>query len=167
MAALLALSSSLFSFLGGTVFRLVFGEVMAFFNKRIDHAHELAMLDKQLAADERRAQLQQAAAKQQAELGIQVIAAQREAAADALDGEAFLFGVKATAIQTGVKIIDGWNAAIRPGVATWAIVMLSLEAFGWLTMLGGAKELSDGTREVISAALGLFLADRSLARRGK
>lgn len=167
MTALLALSSSLFSFLGGTVFRLVFGEIMSFLNKRIDHQHELAMMDKQLAADERRAELQQAAAKQQAELGLQVIATQREAVADQLDGEAFLFGVKATAIQTGIRLIDGWNAAIRPGVATWAVVMLTIEALGWLSVFGGAKELSAGTREVISAALGLFLASRDLARRGK
>lgn len=167
MTALLTLSGSLFSFLGGTVFRLVFGEVMSFLNKRIDHAHELAMMDKQLAADERRAQLQQAAAEQQAKLGIQMIEAQREAAADLLDGETFLMGVKATTIQTGIKIIDAWNAAIRPGVATWAIVMLTIEALGWLSVFGGGQELSADTREVISAALGLFLADRSLARRGK
>lgn len=167
LTALLALSGSLFSFLGGTVFRLVFGEVMAFLNKRIDHQHELAMMDKQLAADERRAQLQQAAAAQQAELGIKVIEAQREAAAELLDAETFMMGVKATTIQTGIRLIDAWNASIRPGVATWAIVMLTIEAMGWLAFFGGAPELSDGTREVISAALGLFLADRSLARRGK
>lgn len=167
MGAILALSSSLFSFLGGTVFRLVFGEAMSYFNKRIDHAHELAMLDKQLDVERERAALQQAGAKQQAELGIQVIQAQREAAVDVLDGQTFLEGVKATTIQTGIRIIDGWNAAIRPGVATWAVVMLTIEALGWLSLFGGAKELSDGTREVISAALGLFLASRDLARRGK
>lgn len=160
MTALLALSGSLFSFLGGTVFRLVFGEIMAFLNKRIDHAHELAMLDKQQALEERRAVLQQAAAEQQTKLGIEMIAAQREAAADLLDGETFLMGVKATMIQTGIRWIDGWNALIRPGAATWAIVMLTLEAAALLT-------LSDDCREVVSAALGLFLADRSLARRGK
>lgn len=163
LGAVAGLSTSLFSFAGSAAFRLVFGEVMAYMNKRIDQAHELLMIDRQVEAEAARAATQRAGLELQAKLQVQVIEAKAEARAEELDGEAFLWGVKATTIKSGIKWIDGWNAAIRPWVATWAICMLTIEAFKWF----GVTKLPAGTSEVISAALGLFLSSRDLHRRGK
>jgi hypothetical protein len=152
---------SVLSFLGGTAFRMIWGEVSAYFTRKQEHAQEVERmrLQETMAAAQHERNL--AAQRLQADLGIKVIEAQNHAALELTDAQTFLEGVKATAVLTGVRIIDGWNAAIRPGVATWAVAMLSLEAFSWIT------NLNDGTKYVCYSALGLYLADRSLAKRGK
>lgn len=159
--------SAILSFLGGSAFRMIWGELSAWVNKKLEHQQELERMD----ASERYAAAQHArnleAIRLQADMGIKVIEAQTQSALDQLDAQAFLEGVKATAVKTGIKWVDAWNQTIRPGVATWGIVMLSLEALGWLAALGGGASLSEGTQSVIYAALGLFLADRTLAKRGK
>lgn len=159
--------SALLSFLGGSVFRMIWGELAAWLTARQEHTFELARMDKQGEMEDKRAERMARGLTLQAELGVKTIEVQAEAAQQQADALAFLEGVKATAIVTGVRWVDAWNATIRPGVATWAIVMLTLEGLGWLAALGGAKDLSDGTRQVIYAALGLYLADRTLAKRGK
>jgi hypothetical protein len=140
---------------------MIWGEVSSWMTKKLEHKQEIERLAQQesFAAAQHARNLE--AVKQQADLQVQVIRVQGEQALELLDAQTFGEGVKATALITGIRIIDGWNAAIRPGVATWAVVMLTLEAFAWI---GG---LSAGTKEVIFAALGLYLADRALARRGK
>jgi len=153
--------SAILSFLGGSAFRMIWGEASAWINKKLEHQQEMERLD----AQERYSAAQHArnleAIKVQAEMGIKTIEVQAQSALDQLDAQTFLEGVKATAIKTGIRWVDAWNQTIRPGVATWAVVMLSLEAFAWIGAIQG------GTREVCYAALGLFLADRTLAKRGK
>lgn len=159
--------SAILSFLGGSVFRMLWGEISSWINKKLEHQQEMERGEQQerFAAAQHARNLE--AIRVQADLEVKVIEVQAQSALDQLDAQTFLEGVKATAVLTGVKIIDAWNAAIRPGVATWAVVMLSLEAVGWLAALGGGKDLSEGTKQVIYAALGLYLADRTLAKRGK
>lgn len=153
---------SLLSFLGGTAFRMIWGELSSYFTRKQEHAQELERLE----ANERFNAAQHSrnleAQRLQADLGIKVIEAQNHAQLDQLDAQTFLEGVKATTLITGVRIIDAWNAAIRPGVATWAVAMLTLEAFALITRMD-----ESGTKAVCYAALGLFLADRNLAKRGK
>jgi hypothetical protein len=153
---------SLLSFLGGTAFRMIWGELSSYFTRKQEHAQELERLE----ANERFNSAQHArsmeAIRVQADMGIKVIEAQNHAQLEQLDAQTFLEGVKATAVITGIRLIDAWNASIRPGVATWAIVMLTLEAFALI-----AKMDESGTKAVAYAALGLFLADRNLAKRGK
>jgi hypothetical protein len=100
------------------------------------------------------------AIKQQAELGVKTIKVQAEAALGQIEGEGWLEAVKATGRAIGVPWVDAWNAVIRPGVASWAVLMLSLDAFKLVT-------LTDFTISICSAALGIYLADRSLSKRGK
>lgn len=45
--------SALLSFLGGSVFRTLWGELSAFFNKRQDQAHEILLLNLQRDLDDR------------------------------------------------------------------------------------------------------------------
>jgi hypothetical protein len=159
--------SALLSFLGGSVFRMLWGEIAAWLNKKQEHKYEIERMQLQADLDDRRHAREQEAIKTQAALQVEVIRVQGEQALEQIDAQTFLEGVKATAVVTGVKWVDAWNQTIRPGVATWAVVMLTLEALGWLALFGGPKVLSDGTQSVIYAALGLYLADRTLAKRGK
>lgn len=153
--------SAILSFLGGSAFRMIWGEVSAWINKKLEHQQEMERMQLQEAFAAAQHARTIEAMRFQAEQQVKVIEVQAQSALDQLDAQTFLEGVKATAIRTGIKWVDAWNQTIRPGVATWAVVMLSIEAFGWITAIQG------GTREVCYAALGLFLADRTLAKRGK
>lgn len=152
--------SAILSFLGGSAFRMIWGEFSAWINKKQDHKYELERLEMQERFDASRHQRLMDSMRFQAEQQVRVIQVQGEQHLATLEGEAWLAGVKATAIQTGVRWVDAWNASIRPGVATWAVLMLTLEALAWL-------KLSEGSAAVCFAALGLYLADRTLSKRGK
>lgn len=152
--------SALLSFLGGSVFRMLWGEVAAYLTKRQDHKHELELLELQ-------ARLQAATHAQnlegirvQAEMGVKTIVAQAEADIGKIEADGWLSAVQATGRVIGIAWIDGWNAVIRPGVATWAVVMLTCGE------LSGVA-LSDAVLSVCSAALGIYLAERNLMKRGK
>jgi hypothetical protein len=153
--------SAVLSFLGGSAFRMIWGEVSAWINKKLEHKQEMERLQQQevFASAQHARNLE--AVRLQADLQVKVIEVQAQSALDQIDAQTFLEGVKATAVKTGIKWVDAWNQTIRPGVATWAVLMLTLEAFAWISTIQG------GTREVCYAALGLFLADRTLAKRGK
>lgn len=152
--------TALISFLGGNVFRMIFGELISAWNKKQDHEQELdrMKLQNQLDADVHARNLE--AIRVQAELGVKTIQVAAEAKLEEIEANGWLEAVKATAIQTGIKWVDAWNAVIRPAVATWAIIMMTLHEFGVFV-------LSENTIALSGAALGIYLADRSLFKRGK
>lgn len=152
--------ASLLSFLGGSVFRMLWGEISHWLTARQEHAHEMERMKLQAELDAAQHARNLEAIKVQADMGIKTIAVQAEAAVGQIEAEGWLETIKATTIQTGVKIIDAWNAGIRPGVATWAVVMMTLGEFAVIT-------LHDNTLSVCAAALGIYLADRNLMKRGK
>jgi len=147
-------------FLGGAAFRMVWGEVSAFINKKLEHKQELERMETQERYQAAQHGRNLEAIRLQADMGIKTIEVQSQATLDQFDASAFLEGVKATAVKTGVRWVDAWNASIRPACASWALVMLTAEGFKWAT-------LTDTVQSVASAALGLYLADRTLAKRGK
>ena len=153
--------TALLSFLGGNVFRMIFGEVISFLNKKQDHAQEVERIRLQAELDAAQHQRNQEAIKVQSELGVKTIQVQAEAAVAGIEAQGWLEAVKATAIKTGIAWVDAWNAVIRPGVAAWSVVMRGL-AEG-----GGIRTLSDNVTAISSCALGIYLADRSLMKRGK
>lgn len=152
--------SALLSFLGGSTFRAVWGEASAYVSKRQEHKYELERDQKQaeLAAMTHAQNLE--AMRVQHELGIKVIEANTAAHASAADDDAFLEAVRGINSKTGIAIIDAWNQAIRPGVATAATVGLLIEAVS----LGAMTPFH---YEIAAAAIGMYLADRSLGKRGK
>jgi hypothetical protein len=152
--------TALFSFLGGSVFRMIWGEVSAWLTAKQDHSQEMERMRLQAELDAAQHERNLEAQRLQAELGVKVIEAQREADVSRIEADGWLSAVKATSVATGVRIIDAWNASIRPGVATWSIVMLTLGEFAVIT-------ISDNSLSVCSAALGIYLADRALLKRGK
>ena len=153
--------TGLLSFLGGNVFRMIFGEIIAFLNKKQDHAQEIERMRLQADLDAAQHRRAMEAVTIQAQLGVKTIQVQAEAAIGQIEAEGWLAAVNATAKVIGIAWIDGWNAVIRPGVATWAIIMMTLGELGVIV------HLSENTIAVCGVALGIYLADRSLFKRGK
>ena len=152
--------TALFSFLGGSVFRMIWGEVSAFLTSRQDHGFEIERMRLQgdLAGAQHVREME--SIRVQAELGVQTIRVQGEADIGRLEADGWLEAVKGTTRAVGVAWVDAWNAVIRPGVATWAVLMMTISELALI-------DLSDNTLAVCSAALGIYLADRSLFKRGK
>lgn len=152
--------TALLSFLGGNVFRMIFGELISAWNKKQDHAQEMDRMRLQGELDASQHDRNIGAIRVQAELGVKTIQVQAESNISEIEATGWLEAVKATAIQTGLAWVDAWNAVIRPAVATWAIIMMSLHEFQVINM-------SENTIALSGAALGIYLADRSLFKRGK
>jgi hypothetical protein len=151
---------AILSFLGGSTLRMVWGEVSAYLTRKQDHQHEVERMKLQADLDAGQHARTLQSLKLQSELGVKTIEVQSEGAVDQLEAQGWLEAVKATGRATGVRWVDAWNSAIRPGVATWGIVMLTAEAMRLLVV-------TDGTASVVYAFLGIFAADRSLGKRGK
>jgi len=153
--------TALLSFLGGNVFRMIFGEIISYFNKKQEHGQEIERMRLQAELDAAQHGRNLESIKLQAEQGIKVIEAQAESAIGTIEAQGWLEAVKSTALKTGIAWVDAWNAVIRPGVATWSVVMLTLAEIGAIT------KLSDNVTAIAGCALGIYLADRSLMKRGK
>ena len=97
----------------------------------------------------------------QASLGVKVIEAQRDADLDRTDTAAWADAVAVVGRSTGIKFLDIWNGSIRPALATLAMLIVVFE------VAKSGFNLSDWDRELVGAILGIYVADRSLARRGK
>ena len=152
--------SALLSFLGGSAFRMVWGEMSAYLTKRQDHKYEIERAEQQGRLDAAQHERNLASLRLQSELGIKEIYVRQEAATEAGELDAWVDVVKATSRPSGVSWIDGWNQSIRPMVATVAVGAM-------LTEIALVGHLTSWHTEVFSAALGIYLADRTLAKRGK
>lgn len=152
--------SALFSFLGGTAFRMIWGEFSSWLNKKQDHAFEIERLRLQEQIDDKTHERNLESLRVQNDLGIKTITVQADSAVRQIETSAWLEAVKNTAKKSGVKWIDGWNAVIRPAVATWSVLMITASEFALFA-------LSENSWMVASAALGIYLADRTLFKRGK
>lgn len=152
--------SAILSFLGGSAFRMIWGEVSSYFTRKQDHQFEIERMKLQAEFEAAQHARNLEAIRLQADMGIKVIEAKAEAAVDELEAQGWLEAVKATGKSIGIAWVDAWNAVIRPGVATWAILMLTFNEFGVFI-------ISENTAAVCFAALGIYLADRTLGKRGK
>lgn len=152
---------ALFSFLGGSAFRMIWGEVSSFFQKKQDHEFELERLRLQGAMDAAQHERNLEALRVQADLGVKVIEAQRDSAVAQIETDAWLAAVRDVGKQTGIKFLDIWNGSVRPLLATLAILIVVAEvvATGFI--------LSEWHKELVAAILGLYVADRSLTKRGR
>ena len=77
------------------------------------------------------------------------------------EADAFVEAVKATGARTGVVWVDAWNGAIRPALATMCMLLIVGDwvQSGW--------DLDSYSWALISAVIGIYIADRSLLARGK
>lgn len=153
--------SVLLSFFGGNAFRLLFGEVAAYFTRRQEHAQEIERMRLQGEEDAAQHARNLEALRVQADLGVKTIQVQADADLSRLDASAFAQAVADVGKQTGIRWLDAWNGAVRPALATIAIAVVFFEVArnGW--------QLSDWDRELVGGILGIYIADRTLSKRGK
>ena len=155
------IGSAMLNFLGGSAFRMIWGEVSSFVTARQEHKHELERMKSQgeLDANAHVRNMQQL--KLQSDLGLKEVAVKAEAAIDEIEANAWLNAVSNADKPSGIAIIDGWNKAIRPAAATIVLVL-------WVSTLGARDfAVTPWDLELMGAVLGFFFADRSLGRRGK
>jgi len=152
---------ALFSFLGGSVFRMVWGEVSAWYNKRQDHVFEIERLRLQGDLDAAQHTRTQEMLRLQNELGIQMVEAKAEADIGVEEAEAFTKAMQNAFKPTGWAFVDIWNGIIRPAAATIALALwiLKLNSQNWL--------MQEWDITLAGTVLGFFFADRSLGKRGK
>ena len=153
--------SALLSFLGGSAFRMVWGEVAAYFSKKQEHAHEVERMKLQGDLDAAQHARNIESIKVQADMQVQVVRVQGEAAVNTADAEGFYAATKAAMAPTGIVLVDVWNGCVRPAFATVALVLwvLALNRAGW--------QMSEWDKELVAAVAGFFFASRELLKRGK
>lgn len=153
--------SALLSFLGGSAFRMIWGEVSAYFSKRQEHAQELERIRLESDLERERHARDCERLRLQSELGVREVEVKRDADLAGIEGDAWRELVGSTARLTGIRFLDIWNGVIRPLLATLAIavVIAEIAVAGFL--------LNEWHRELVAAILGIYLADRTLAKRGK
>lgn len=152
--------SAIISFLGGSVFRAVWGEVSAMLTARQDHRHEIERMRLQGELDAAQHARNLEAQRLQADMGIKTITVQADADVGRIEADGWLEAVKATGRSIGVAWVDAWNAIIRPAVATWAVGLITAHYLGYV-------KLDDNGWALCGAALGIYLADRALFKRGR
>jgi hypothetical protein len=152
---------TLISMLGGGLMRLL-PELFALFKQRSDNAHELAMLDKQIALEQTRSAMKQQEIATQGEADLNL--ANMNALAEALKGQMQL---------TNIRIIDALNFAVRPmttyylltlyGLAKVAMYQVALThgIGGWEAIL---KVYDDEDRAIMSGILGFWFLNRTIAK---
>lgn len=153
--------SALFSFLGGSVFRMVWGEVASYFDRQQEHQFEVERLKLQGDLDAANHQRAMEALKVQSELGIKTVEAQAEAAVGQAEADAFTAAMQNAFKATGILAVDLWNGVIRPAGASIALLLWvgKLAAQGW--------KMDEWDTQLAGAILGFFYADRSLGKKGK
>lgn len=153
--------SALLSFLGGSAFRAIWGEVASFLEKRQEHRYEVERMRLQGDLDAAQHARNQEAIRTQAELGIKTIEVQRDSDLARIDADAWGRAVSDVGKTTGIKFLDLWNGSIRPLLATAAVAILVQE------ILANGGIPTPHVLIICDAVLGIYVADRSLGKRGK
>jgi uncharacterized protein involved in cysteine biosynthesis len=153
--------AALISFFGGSVFRMLWGEISSWMTARQDHSFEIERMRLQGDLDGAAHARNMEAIKVQAELGVKTIQVQAETDLSRIDADVFSKGVELTGKLSGFAIVDIWNGVIRPMLATECMLLWSLHLYrhNWT--------LDEQGWALVGAALGIFVADRSLLKRGK
>ena len=154
---------SLLNFLGGGLLRLV-PEVLKAWDAKNQRAHELAMFDKQIAADNARAAA--------AERGIQL---QNEGAMNLAEMQAIVEATRAQAVPSGIAWVDAMSSSVRPVLTYWWAVVLYTTALGCefymtLKISGSAPEAflniwGEAEVGIVLSMIGFWFADRAIRKK--
>lgn len=150
---------ALFSFLGGSVFRMIWGELSEAWNKHQDHKHELESMRLQMDLEAQKAQQDLERMRVASELGIKELEVKTNAEIEGKDADAFATAMRTLHTKTGNIWIDGWNASIRPAAATTAI------ALWWLSLAQNGFILQEWDWELVGVILGFYFAHRVFSNR--
>ena len=153
--------SALFSFLGGSVFRMIWGEISSFIEKKQEHAQEIERMRLQGDLDDKEHSRNMEALRVQSELGIKEVQVKSVADLANIDAQGFYDAFKAAEQPSGIAWVDAWNKMIRPLTATLCLAMLGLAFYQ------GGLVVTAFFMDLISSVLGFFFADRTLGKRGK
>ena len=159
------LSSGIFGGLLGGVFRLA-PEVLKFFDKKNERAHELSMFSRQCELEQLRG------AQKLAEIG-----AAREAAVDTSMMDAFNAAIKQQSEM--VAAAGGWaaslSASVRPMMTYYLLLMYGITkcCFIVLAIVNGVdfatamtKNWSPDDMSLLTGVVNYWMLDRSLQKRG-
>ena len=153
--------SALLSFLGGSVFRMVWGEVSAYFKQRQEHAQEIERMRLQSQLEAERHSRDQERIRLQADLNVREVQIAGDIAVQKSEADAFIEAMKNAVRPIGIAWVDAWNGSIRPAAATISLCL-------WVLALAHAGFIiNDWDRQLVGVILGFYFADRSLSKRGK
>ena len=154
---------TLFGTLLGGLFRIA-PEIVGFFDRKNERAHELDMLDKNIEAD-----------KLKAESGERLAAIEANKVIDVAEIEALIAGANAQSTKTGIKWVDAINSLIRPTLTFyWCVVLytgaliaqyIALTATGTtnvdaIIQLWGTQE-----KAIVASIFSFWFLDRALRNR--
>lgn len=145
---------ALFSFLGGSVFRMVWGELSQAWTKHQDHNNELESIKAQEVVEAARAERELTKLKLLNDLGIKEIEVKTDAELQLKDADSFLEAMRTVNTPTGIAWVDAWNGIIRPACATTAILIW------WFCLYTQGFVLSEWDKELVGVILGFYFAHR-------
>lgn len=145
--------------LGGAGFRVMFGGILDYFNKRQDHKYELERMEKQAEIEVRMAEIRAQAASAEADARLKQIGAEWGGKVELQDAASFGAAFEAASKPTGMKIPDFLNAMVRPTIT------LALLAF-YIYVRAGAEEVKweEADTVLFYSVVGFWFADRSLRK---
>jgi hypothetical protein len=153
--------AALFSFLGGSVFRVIWGELSTWVTAKQDHQHEIERMRLQAELDAGQHTRSMESIRLQAELGVQTIRVKGESEDAQIELQGWSSAVAKSMTPTGIFVVDFWNGIIRPLAASIAIFLwvTALNAQGW--------KMGDWDKELVGVILGFFFASRMMSKAGK
>lgn len=153
----------LISFIFGGVFRLI-PELSRLWDGQKQREHELKMAQLQFELD-----------KQRAELMLNQVAVVGNIELEQKDADTWLEAIKAQAIKTGIKFVDGLNALVRPILTFWWCIILATAykvASYNLMVTGGAAWDNAITMlwtttdyQIVLSIIGFWFVDRALRKQ--
>jgi hypothetical protein len=153
--------SALFSFLGGSVFRAIWGEASSWVTNAQDHKHEIEAMRLQSELDDKTHAREMDRLKVSSELNIKQIEVQSEGDLASKDADAFVAAMATINTKTGVAWVDAWNGCIRPMAASIALLLW----VSWLWNSGFKPTAWD--KELVGVILGFYFAHRVFVSKGK
>ena len=152
---------ALISFLGGSAFRLIWGQISDYFTQKQNHAQEIERMKLQGELDAQQHARNLESQRVQAELGVQVIRVQGEAKDSNLEMEGWAAAVANATRPSGIWFVDLLNGLIRPTAACIAI-------FLWVAALNTqGYKMTDWDKELVGVILGFYFATRIMVHRNK
>ena len=153
--------SGIISFLGGSVFRMIWGEVSSYFKQKQEHQQEIETMRVQAELDAGRHFRDLERLKLQSDLGVREVAVAGDMAIAKTEAEAFVEAMKNATKPTGNWFIDAWNGSIRPQYAEVALILWLLK------LISQGFTMDDFDMSLLAVIAGFFFADRTLSKRGK
>lgn len=153
--------TALLSLLGGSAFRMVWGEISHWITAAREHKREIELMKVQGELDAAQHSRNIESIKLQAELGVKTIQVQAEADVGRLDAEGFYTVAREALKPSGIWLVDLWNGCIRPAAVSVALFLwvVALNRAGWT--------MTEWDRELVAGMIGFFFASRELGKRGK